>query len=72
MNFINGDLADGTFKASGMTIPMGSYGFTRDANGGAVLGVRPEHVAVGEQARKMPFQFESDPDSKPSEKTTFV
>jgi len=60
MNFMNGDLAGGTFTTDGTAIPMGTYAFTGAASGKAVLGIRPEHVAVGEEARKMPFQFESE------------
>jgi multiple sugar transport system ATP-binding protein len=60
MNFLKGDLADGTFTTNGVSVPMGSYGFVGSPNGKAVLGIRPEHVQVGEDARKMPFQFESE------------
>jgi multiple sugar transport system ATP-binding protein len=60
MNFINGELKSGTFTANGLTIPLDRYNFSGDANGKAVLGVRPEHVAVGEEARKQPFQLESE------------
>jgi multiple sugar transport system ATP-binding protein len=60
MNFLNGDLASGTFTSNGVAIPMGSYGFVGSPNGKAVLGIRPEHVEVGEDARKMPFQMECE------------
>ena len=60
MNFIKGELASGTFKANGTSISMGDYAFAGSPNGGAVLGIRPEHVAVGDEARKMPFQLESE------------
>jgi len=60
MNFFKGDLANGTFTTSGTAIPMGTYAFSGTPSGSAVLGIRPEHVEVGESARKMPFQFESE------------
>jgi len=60
MNFIKGDLAGGTFNANGTSISLASYGFVGSPNGSAVLGIRPEHVSVGEEARKMPFQIESE------------
>jgi multiple sugar transport system ATP-binding protein len=60
MNFIKGELNGGTFNAGGTSIAMGNYAFAGTPAGSAVLGVRPEHVAVGEEARKMPFQLESE------------
>jgi len=60
MNFINGELANGAFSTNGTVIPMGAYAFTGTPSGSAVLGIRPEHVQVGEDARKMPFQIESE------------
>ena len=61
MNFINGDLNAGTLTSSGTSIPLGSYQFSgNQTSGKVVLGIRPEHVAVGDDARKMPFQFESE------------
>ncbi|MGV3491958.1 MAG: ABC transporter ATP-binding protein [Devosia sp.] len=60
MNFLKGDLSSGAINVSGTTIPLGSYGFVGNASGQAVLGIRPEHVAVGDDARRMPFQIESE------------
>ncbi|WP_423068173.1 ABC transporter ATP-binding protein [Devosia sp. CN2-171] len=60
MNFIKGDLSSGTLDASGTPISLANYQFNGTANGNVVLGIRPEHVAVGEDARKMPFQIESE------------
>jgi multiple sugar transport system ATP-binding protein len=60
MNFLKGDLSGGAINVSGTTIPLGSYAFEGAATGSAVLGIRPEHVAVGEDARRMPFQIESE------------
>ena len=60
MNFLKGDLNGGTINVSGTPIPLTNYAFEQQLNGAAVLGVRPEHVAIGEEARKMPFQVESE------------
>jgi multiple sugar transport system ATP-binding protein len=60
MNFIKGDLASGTLNIDGATIPLANYAFEAPMSGAAVLGVRPEHVAIGEEAQKMPFQIESE------------
>ncbi len=60
MNFIKGDLGNGAFSTNGTVIPMGGYAFTGQPAGSAVLGIRPEHVQVGEDARRMPFQIESE------------
>ena len=60
MNFIRGDLSGGVLSIDGSSISLERYAFEGQAAGAAVLGVRPEHVAVGEEARKMPFQMESE------------
>jgi multiple sugar transport system ATP-binding protein len=63
MNFLNGTLEGSTFTIENTSIPLGGYGFEAAAPAGktnVVLGVRPEHIAVGEDARKMPFQIESE------------
>ena len=58
MNFIEGDLRDGAFVAKdGTSIPVGSYAYLNGAGSGpAVLGIRPEHIFVGEAAQGMPYQ----------------
>ncbi|MEJ6404121.1 ABC transporter ATP-binding protein [Yoonia sp. 2307UL14-13] len=59
MNFIEGHLEDGTFKADGMTIPMDGYAFAgQPVDRPAVIGIRPEHVITGELADKAPLQFD--------------
>jgi len=60
MNFIAGDLKDGTFTAKdGTAIPVGGYEYEGAAkNGAVVLGIRPEHIFVGEAAHAMPYQAE--------------
>jgi multiple sugar transport system ATP-binding protein len=61
MNFIEGTLEGTTFRADdGTVIPVGTYGFTTPVNSPtkAVLGVRPEHVELGDEARSMPYTAE--------------
>ncbi len=60
MNFLKGDINAGAINVSGTTIPLANYAFEGKAEGASVLGIRPEHVAVGEDARRMPFQIESE------------
>ncbi len=63
MNFFDGALDGGdapTFKAGDIAVPLDRYAFDNGAkpNGGVVLGVRPEHVAHGDQAVGQPFKRE--------------
>ena len=63
MNFLSGTLEGTTFTAAdGTAIPVGTYQFvtTEPASGKAVLGVRPEHIFVGEAARDMPFKTQAE------------
>ncbi|VAW23743.1 ABC transporter, ATP-binding protein (cluster 1, maltose/g3p/polyamine/iron); ABC transporter, ATP-binding protein (cluster 10, nitrate/sulfonate/bicarbonate) [hydrothermal vent metagenome] len=62
MNFINGKLTGGNkpqFSANGINWPLGDYQFI--ANPGeneATIGIRPEHISVGDEAKSMPVQIE--------------
>jgi ABC-type sugar transport systems, ATPase components len=63
MNFISGTLDGQTFTAEdGTRIPVGSYAFTTPPTGAtkAVLGVRPEHIFIGDGAQGMPFTTEAE------------
>ncbi|RYE48866.1 MAG: ABC transporter ATP-binding protein [Hyphomicrobiales bacterium] len=61
MNFIKGDLSGTTLSVDGQAnIPLANYQFANQTNGASILGIRPEHIAVGEEARKMPVQMESE------------
>jgi len=61
MNFIKGDLSGTTLSVDGQAkIPLSNYQFANQTNGASILGIRPEHIAVGEDARKMPVQMESE------------
>jgi len=61
MNFIEGTLNGNTFTATdATTIPVGAYDYATAPAGStkAVLGVRPEHIFVGDAAADMPFKAE--------------
>jgi len=62
MNFLNGRIDGSTFSIDALNIPLGNYKFEKDGVGklDGILGVRPEHIAVGEDAKKMPFQLDSE------------
>jgi multiple sugar transport system ATP-binding protein len=63
MNFINGTLDGTTFTADdGTKIPVGSYEFLAPVNGAtkAVLGVRPEHIFLGDAAQGSPFTTQAE------------
>ncbi len=63
MNFLEGTLnaANQTFTADdGTVVPVGTYAFETAPSGStkAVLGVRPEHIVIGEDAKSKPFNQE--------------
>ena len=63
MNFLEGTLnpANQTFVTDdGTVIPIGTYSFETPVSGPtkAVLGVRPEHILIGEEAKSKPFSQE--------------
>jgi multiple sugar transport system ATP-binding protein len=63
MNFISGQLEGGEkphFKADGVSVPLDRYAFDKSAAaaGACVFGIRPEHIAHGEQATALPFSRE--------------
>jgi multiple sugar transport system ATP-binding protein len=62
MNFLRGQISGGTFSADRTSIPLGNYQFEKQpaASFEGVLGIRPEHVEVGEDSKKMPFSVESE------------
>ncbi len=61
MNFIKGKLDGTTLSVDGeANIPLANYPFAAQANGDVVLGVRPEHIVIGDEARNMPVQIESE------------
>ena len=64
MNFLNGTLAGSTEPTfttdDGVVVPVGRYVFDKAPAGStkAVLGVRPEHILLGDAAKAMPFSTE--------------
>lgn len=61
MNFLNVELVgrdDPAFKLGATHIPASSYAFDARGlvEGAAIFGVRPEHVALGNAAEKLPFK----------------
>jgi multiple sugar transport system ATP-binding protein len=62
MNFLEGNLRDGTIDLGGVSVPVGRYNFepgNEKWSGKAILGVRPEHVVVGDGANQQPFSFDA-------------
>ncbi|RYE10008.1 MAG: ABC transporter ATP-binding protein [Hyphomicrobiales bacterium] len=62
MNFFKGNISDSSIAIDTLNVPLNAYQFEKPAgaNVEGVLGIRPEHIAVGEEARKMPVQLESE------------
>ena len=62
MNFMEGTLDNGQFRVGDISFEVSGYPFEAAASGGAVMGVRPEHIAAGSAAQSMPVQGEVDVD----------
>ena len=62
MNFLKGSLEGSSLAIENTSISLGGYQFVKQPSTrtDVVLGIRPEHVSVGDDARKMPFQVESE------------
>src|SRR3569623_1510232 len=62
MNFLSGQIDGGSFAMDTLKVPLGAYKFAMAAIGkvDGFLGVWPEHILVGEDAKKMPVQIESE------------
>ncbi len=62
MNFLRGQVSGDTFAIDGAAIPLAGYRFETEPGGtiDGVLGVRPEHIAVGDDAAKLPFTVQSE------------
>ena len=50
MNLLKGRVEGGRFLSGDLSIPLDNYEFSREANGDAWFGIRPEHVVVGDGA----------------------
>ncbi len=63
MNFFKGEINGSAFTTNGTEIALDNYNWMNGpASGPAWLGVRPEHVVVGDAANSMPFQGEIEVD----------
>jgi multiple sugar transport system ATP-binding protein len=60
MNFVKGTLKGSDFTVAGSTLSLAGYGFKAPASGEAILGIRPEHIAIHDDARKMPIALETE------------
>jgi multiple sugar transport system ATP-binding protein len=62
MNFLRGSLEGTGLAIENTSISLGGYKFEKApaVKTDVVLGIRPEHISVGDDARKMPFQLESE------------
>jgi multiple sugar transport system ATP-binding protein len=60
MNFVEGVISNGHFKGKDVTVNLSTYLFRKNMNGAlkATLGIRPEHVFVGDEAKRAPFSKE--------------
>jgi multiple sugar transport system ATP-binding protein len=60
MNFLDGALEKGTFKAGEIVLPMVGYEFgaPQVADRPATIGIRPEHVATGALVAAAPVKFD--------------
>ncbi|MEO6014992.1 MAG: ABC transporter ATP-binding protein [Devosia sp.] len=66
MNFLNGDLTTGDstmFTTDGAKIAIAGYDYVGTAPAGttkAVLGIRPEHIFLGDAAKDKPVQIDAE------------
>jgi len=62
MNFLDGTIANGSFQVGEAAIALDRYEAAAGglAAGPAVLGVRPEHIAFGDQAAAMPVRQDAE------------
>ncbi|MEQ1901520.1 MAG: ABC transporter ATP-binding protein [Devosia sp.] len=65
MNFLKGQInatGKASFAMENLTVPLTGYKFETGMGDKVegILGLRPEHIAVGEDAKKMPFSIESE------------
>jgi multiple sugar transport system ATP-binding protein len=60
MNFLEGVVSNGVFKGKGITADMSNYSYKKSINQDlkAILGIRPEHIIVGDAAKSAPFSQE--------------
>ncbi len=63
MNFLKGTMKGGSVETNGVTVGMNNYaydgGVAPDGTG-VVLGIRPEHIMVGNDAATAPYSFDAE------------
>ena len=60
MNFFEGTIDGDHFVTQGVRVPTNGYAFAGGrSDGPAWFGIRPEHIRAGDDAREMPFTFDS-------------
>ncbi|MFY0594804.1 MAG: sn-glycerol-3-phosphate ABC transporter ATP-binding protein UgpC [Cognatishimia sp.] len=58
MNFIDGMISEGQFDCDLGSLSLAGYPFANEKTGGAAcLGIRPEHMATGDEAATKPIQL---------------
>jgi multiple sugar transport system ATP-binding protein len=62
MNFLRGSANGGDIKVGDVSVPTSTYEFVTSPVAGAdtILGVRPEHIVVGEESKEMPFSTSAE------------
>jgi multiple sugar transport system ATP-binding protein len=61
MNFLEGNIKNGTFEVGDLSIPLDGYEFGdtgASTEGAATMGIRPEHVVTSELVESTPFQVD--------------
>ncbi len=58
MNLFKGEIANNTFSLDGLSLSLDGYDFAAPFTGTAWLGIRPEHVAIGENAAAADVQMD--------------
>ena len=60
MNFLEGEVQNGTFRCDGLSFEMTGYEFSRPgASGPASFGIRPEHILTGEAVESAPVRLDA-------------
>jgi multiple sugar transport system ATP-binding protein len=62
MNFLRGSANTGDIKVGDISVPTTNYQFatTPSSGAGTILGVRPEHIVVGDDSKGMPFSTKAE------------
>ncbi|MGQ7844459.1 ABC transporter ATP-binding protein [Granulosicoccus sp. 3-233] len=60
MNFLDGEISNGRFRRGDLELPLSGYQFAEQSTrvGGAIIGIRPEHVITGDLVGSAPVSRE--------------